>query len=113
MARRNHTKPPARPVPQYVDGVVFTLAMGVGEAEVIGIPFEYLGRTWAVHQEVGGSHLMGPRYCVSDVEHGRRVPDSQASSVDGARAAAIATLDRVTDTSWVEAFGSARAVTVE
>ena len=53
MARSSSKKPPARPAPKYVDGVVFTLAMRTGDVEVIGIPFEHRGRTRAVHAVVG------------------------------------------------------------
>jgi hypothetical protein len=41
------------------------------------------------------------------------VPKSEASTIDASRAAAIATLDNVTDESWAKAFGSAHTETVQ
>lgn len=69
MARTTNKKPPARPAPRYVNGVVFTLAMRTGDVQVIGIPFEHRGRTWAVHAMVGFDDA--PCYAVSDVLSGR------------------------------------------
>ncbi|WP_321893680.1 hypothetical protein [Burkholderia cenocepacia] len=111
MARSSLKKAPARPVPQYVNGVVFTLAMRTGDVEVIGIPFEHRGRTWAVHAVVGRDDILC--YAVSDVLTGMHVPKSEASSIDASRASAIATLDDITDESWAKAFGSTRTETVE
>ncbi|WP_321944797.1 hypothetical protein [Burkholderia cenocepacia] len=111
MARASRKKQPARPAPQYVNGVVFTLAMRTGDVQVIGIPFEHRGRTWAVHAVVGLDDVAC--YAVSDVLTGQHVPKSEASSIDASRAAAIATLDNVTDESWAEAFGSAQTATAE
>ncbi|WP_175914677.1 hypothetical protein [Burkholderia metallica] len=111
MVRSSQKKPPARPAPQYVNGVVFTLAMRTGDVEVIGIPFEHRGRTWAVHAVVGLDDVAC--YAASDVLTGKHVPKSEASSIDASRAAAIATLDNVTDESWAEAFGSAQTATAE
>ncbi|KGC70069.1 hypothetical protein E2P84_43350 [Burkholderia cepacia] len=105
MARKSSTKPPARPVPRRVDAIVFSLAMQTGDVEVIGIPFDHRGRTWAIHAIVGLPIEAAPVYTVSDVLTGRHVPGSEAQTLDAARAAAIATLDAVTDTSWAEAFG--------
>ncbi|WP_232445370.1 hypothetical protein [Burkholderia ubonensis] len=45
MARTSAKKPPARPAPRHVDAAVFSVAMRSGDVEVIGIPFEYRGRT--------------------------------------------------------------------
>ncbi|MDR6502194.1 hypothetical protein J2785_005374 [Burkholderia ambifaria] len=53
MARTSVKKPPAGPAPRHVDAVVFSVAMCSGDVEVIGIPFERRGRTWAVHAIVG------------------------------------------------------------
>ena len=111
MARTTKKRPPARPTPQYVNGVVFTLAMRTGDVEVIGIPFEHRGRTWAIHAIVGVDDV--PCYAVSDVLTGRHVPKSEASSIDASRAAAIGTLDQITDESWANAFGLAQTATVE
>ncbi|ALV61556.1 MULTISPECIES: hypothetical protein [Burkholderia cepacia complex] len=111
MARTTKKKPPARPAPQYVNGVVFTLAMRTGDVEVIGIPFEHRGRTWAVHAIVGLDDVQC--FAVSDVLTGMHVPKSEASTIDASRAAAIATLDDITDESWAKAFGSAHAETAE
>ncbi|MBJ9920524.1 MULTISPECIES: hypothetical protein [Burkholderia cepacia complex] len=111
MARSSRKKPPARPAPQYVNGVVFTLAMRTGDVEVIGIPFEHRGRTWAVHAIVGLDDVLC--FSVSDVLTGGHVPKSEASSIDASRAAAIATLDNVTDESWAAAFGPAQTATLE
>ena len=111
MARSSSKKPPARRAPKYINGVVFTLAMRTGDAEVIGIPFEHRGRTWAVHAVVGLDDVQC--YAVSDVLLGMHVPKSEASTIDASRAAAIATLDEITDESWAKAFGSARTASVE
>lgn len=53
MPRSSAKKPPARPASRHVDAVVFSAAMLLGDIEVIDIPFEHRGRTWAVH---GASH---------------------------------------------------------
>ncbi|HDR9258530.1 MULTISPECIES: hypothetical protein [Burkholderia] len=111
MARSSTKKPPARPAPKYVNGVVFTLAMRTGDVEVIGIPFEHRGRTWAVHAVVGLDDVAC--YAVSDVLLGMHVPKSEASTIDASRTAAIATLDGITDESWAKAFGSAQTATAE
>ncbi|TES95134.1 MULTISPECIES: hypothetical protein [Burkholderia cepacia complex] len=111
MARSSLKKAPARPAPKYVNGVVFTLAMRTGDVDVIGIPFEHRGRTWAVHSIVGRDDVLC--YAVSDVLTGMHVPKSEASSIDASRAAAIVTLDNVTDESWAEAFGSAQTARVK
>ncbi|MCO8402855.1 hypothetical protein ABEG10_38310 (plasmid) [Burkholderia cenocepacia] len=111
MARTTNKKPPARPAPKYVNGVVFTLAMRTGDVEVIGIPFEHRGRTWAVHAVVGLDDVQC--YAVSDVLLGMHVPKSEASTIDASRAAAIAMLDDITDESWAKAFGVAHTETVE
>ena len=111
MARSSLKKTPARPAPNYVNGVVFTLAMRTGDVEVIGIPFEHRGRAWAVHAIVGLDDVQC--FAVSDVLTGMHVPRSEASTIDASRAAAIAALDNVTDESWAEAFESARTATVE
>ncbi|RXV64114.1 hypothetical protein D1006_40625 [Burkholderia stabilis] len=111
MARSSSKKAPTRPVPQYVNGVVFTLAMQTGDVEVIGIPFEHRGRTWAVHAIVGRDDV--PCYAVSDVLTGRHVPKSEASTIDASRTAAMATLDNVTDENWADAFGAVQTATAE
>ncbi|WP_321883858.1 hypothetical protein [Burkholderia cepacia] len=111
MARTTNKKTPARPAPKYVNGVVFTLAMRTGDVEVIGIPFEHRGRTWAVHAVVGLDDVQC--YAVSDVLLGMHVPKSEASTIEASRAAAIATLDNITDESWADAFESARAATAQ
>ena len=111
MARSYRKKPPVRPATQYVNGVVFTLAMRTGDVQVIGIPFEHRGRTWAVHAIVGRDDV--PCYAASDVLTGMHVPNSEASSIDASRAAAIATLDNVTDESWADTFGPAQTATAE
>ncbi|HDR9172989.1 TPA: hypothetical protein QDB23_000167 [Burkholderia vietnamiensis] len=92
-----------------VDGIVFEVVMAWGESvEVIGVPFEHRGRVFAVHPAIGSSALTGSQYCVSDVEHGWRVPDSGAVTIDDARAAAIASLDARSDSQWRSAFASTR-----
>ncbi|MBN3821417.1 hypothetical protein G3N57_35075 [Paraburkholderia sp. Se-20369] len=109
MARTATQKPPARPAPRPVDAVVFSVAMRSGDVEVIGLPFEHRGRTWAVHGIVGLSADNTPFYTVSDVLLGRHVPGSEARRIDDARAAAIATIDAITDAQWAAAFGPAPA----
>ncbi|NTY41517.1 hypothetical protein [Burkholderia diffusa] len=106
MARSASKKPPPPSLPYRVEAIVFAIAMRTGEVEVIGIPFEHRGRTWAVHSIVGLSIDDAPCYTVSDVQTGRHVPKSEAKTLDTARAAAIATLDAVTDASWAESFGA-------
>ncbi|KUZ80134.1 hypothetical protein [Burkholderia ubonensis] len=113
MARSSSKKKPAQPAPRRVEAIVFSVAMRTGDVEVIGIPFEHRGRTWAIHGIVGLPIEDAPLYTVSDVLTGRHVPKSEAQTLDNARAAAIATLDAVTDASWAEAFGpAAQPVTV-
>ncbi|MBR8034733.1 hypothetical protein [Burkholderia vietnamiensis] len=109
MARTTKKKPPGRPAPKYVNGVVFTLAMRTGDVEVIGIPFEHRGRTWAVHAIVGLDDVQC--FAVSDVLTGMHVPKSEASTIDASRAAAIATLDDITGESWSKAFGPTQTAT--
>ncbi|OJB06925.1 hypothetical protein BGV52_21805 [Burkholderia ubonensis] len=53
MARTSAKKPPARPAPRHVDAAVFSVAMRSGDVEVIGIPFEHRGRSWAAYAIVG------------------------------------------------------------
>ncbi|WP_367190324.1 hypothetical protein [Burkholderia sp. Ed8] len=77
---------------------------------MIGIPFQHRGRTWAVHAIVGHDDVLC--YAVSDVLTGMHVPKSEASNIDASRAAAIATLDKVTDESWADAFGVTRPALV-
>ncbi|WP_071763663.1 hypothetical protein [Burkholderia ubonensis] len=92
-----------------VNGIVFEVAMAWGgAAEVICVPFEHRGRTWAVHHAVGGSPLTGPLYCVSDVERGWWVPDSEAATIDDARAAALANLNGMSEAQWNAAFAPTR-----
>ncbi|PCE30361.1 hypothetical protein [Burkholderia ubonensis] len=112
MARSSSKKPPARPTPRPADAVVFAVAMRSGDVEVIGIPFVHRGRTWAVHGIVGVPIREAPHYTVSDVLLGRQVPGSEARSIDASRAAAIATLDAITDEKWTEAFGAGQAAQV-
>ncbi|WP_260434759.1 hypothetical protein [Burkholderia stagnalis] len=83
--------------------------MRSGDVEVIGIPFAHRGRTWAVHGVVGLSIDDAPYFTVSDVLLGRHVPKSEARTIDASRAAAIATLDAVSDEQWAETFGAREA----
>lgn len=111
MPRTTNKKPQPRPAPRYINAVVFSLAMRTGDVEVIGIPFEHRGRTWAVHGIVGLDDA--PCYTVSDVLSGWHVPKSEASSIDASREAAIVTLDAVTSESWAKAFDIAQTATAE
>ncbi|WP_185731918.1 hypothetical protein [Burkholderia stagnalis] len=100
MARSATKKPPARPAPRHVDAVVFSVAMRSGDVEVIGIPFEHRGRTWAVHGIVGLPTDDAPFYTVSDVLSGRSVRDSEARSIDA-----------VADDKWAKVFEPAPTAT--
>lgn len=106
MARSATKKSPARPAPCHADAVVLSVAMRSGDVEVIGIPFEHRGRTWAVHSFVGLSIDNAPYYTVSDVLLGRQVPGCEARTIDASRAAAIVKLDAIFDEKWAETFGA-------
>ncbi|KVK78129.1 hypothetical protein WJ47_17025 [Burkholderia ubonensis] len=97
MARSSAKRPPARPAPRHVDAVVFSVAMRSGDVEVIGIPFEHRGRTWAVHGNVG-LPLMGDR-----------ITPSLICCSAAKCSAAIAKLDAVPDEKWADAFGADQA----
>lgn len=113
MARMPNKKRPARPAPQFLDAIVFPVAMQTGDVEVIGIPFEHRGRTWAVHGIVGLSITDSPCYTVSDVLSGKHVPKSEAKTIDASRAAAIAAIDAVTNERWADTFDTTRTASDE
>ncbi|KGS73258.1 hypothetical protein X942_5796 [Burkholderia pseudomallei MSHR5596] len=87
--------------------------MQTGDVEVIGIPFEHRGRTWAVHGIVGLSITDSPCYTVSDVLSGKHVPKSEAKTIDASRAAAIAAINAVTNERWADTFDTARTASDE
>ncbi|WP_197339735.1 hypothetical protein [Ralstonia solanacearum] len=77
---------------QSVDGLLFEARMPWGAVTVLGMPFECVGRLWAVHLPVSdGGHW--PTWVVSDVETGAKVPGVAAESPELARAAATELLE--------------------
>ncbi|WP_186268502.1 hypothetical protein [Burkholderia gladioli] len=98
-----------------VDGIVFEIALAIGlRVEVIGVPFMYRDRTFAVHPSTRSRVPTRVEYAVSDVETGRRIPTVAAATIDDARAAAMVVLDAVTEADWRKQFGaSTRRKTVQ
>ncbi|KGC10590.1 hypothetical protein DM48_6800 [Burkholderia gladioli] len=90
-----------------VDGIVFEIALAIGvRVEVIGVPFAYRGRTFAVHPSARASVPTRVEYAVSDVETGRRIPMVAAATIDDARAEAMAVLDAVAEADWRRQFAA-------
>ncbi|WP_186117783.1 hypothetical protein [Burkholderia gladioli] len=90
-----------------VDGIVFEIALSIGvRVEVIGVPFAYLDRTFAVHPSTRSRVPTRVEYAVSDVETGQRIPMAAAASIDDAQVAAMAVLDAVTEADWRKQFAA-------
>ncbi|WP_186098608.1 hypothetical protein [Burkholderia gladioli] len=90
-----------------VDGIVFEIALAIGvRVEVIGVPFAYRGRTFAVHPSTRSRAPTRLEYAVSDVETGQRVPRVAAATLDDARAEAMAVLDAVPEADWCKRFAA-------
>ncbi|WP_186058811.1 hypothetical protein [Burkholderia gladioli] len=90
-----------------VDGIVFEIALAIGlRAEVIGVPFVYRGRTFAVHPSTRSRVPTRVEYAVSDVETGECIPMVAAASIDDAQTAAMAVLDAVTEAEWRKQFAA-------
>ncbi|WP_124094805.1 hypothetical protein [Burkholderia gladioli] len=90
-----------------VDGIVFEIALAVGlRVEVIGVPFTYRDRTFAVYPSTRSCVPTRVEYTVSDVETGQGIPMAAAATLDDARAAAMAVLDAVTEADWRKQFGA-------
>ncbi len=90
-----------------VDGIVFEIALAIGlRVEVIGVPFTYQGRTFAVHPSTRSRVPTCVEYAVSDVETGQRIPTVAAATIDDARAAAMVVLDAVTEADWRKQFAA-------
>lgn len=97
-----------------VDGIVFEIALAIGlRVEVIGVPFTYRGRTFAVHPSSRSRLPTRVEYAVSDVETRQCIPMMAAATIDDAQAAAMAVLDAVTEADWRKQFAApARRQTV-
>ncbi|MGN3964349.1 hypothetical protein ACS0ZG_10260 [Burkholderia gladioli] len=90
-----------------VDAIVFEIALAIGlRVEVIGVPFTYRDRTFAVHPSTRSRVPTCVEYAVSDVETGQRIPMMVAATIDDARAAAMAVLDAVTEADWRKQFAA-------
>ncbi|WP_186144359.1 hypothetical protein [Burkholderia gladioli] len=90
-----------------VDGIVFEIALAVGlRVEVIGVPFTYRDRTFAVHPSARSRVPTRVEYTVSDVETGQGIPMAAAATLDDARAGVMAVLDAVTEADWRKQFGA-------
>ncbi|MCM2496035.1 hypothetical protein ACVCIH_30655 [Burkholderia glumae] len=86
-----------------VDGIVFEIVLESGlRCEVIGVPFEHRGRTFAVHPSNRAGLKVVADYAVSEVETGRRIPRVAAFTIDDARDAAILEIDAVSDADWLK-----------
>ena len=72
--------------------MLFEARMPWGTVEVLGIPFEYVGRQWAIHMAVNDNALW-PRWVVSDVQTGAKLPGIVERNSAEARKAAVAVLD--------------------
>ncbi|AMP72631.1 hypothetical protein PP715_23360 [Ralstonia solanacearum] len=88
MATKKIATPPS---PQLVEGVLFEARTAWGTVTVLGIPFEYLDRLWAVHLAIGDTGLW-PKWVVSDVATGANVPGVIEGSPDLARTSALKVL---------------------
>lgn len=90
-----------------IDGIVFEIALAIGlRVEVIGVPFTYRDRTFAVHRSSRLRSIASVEYSVSDVETGRNIPQVAAATIDEAREAAILTLDAVPEADWRKPFAA-------
>ncbi|WP_186060961.1 hypothetical protein [Burkholderia gladioli] len=90
-----------------VDGIVFEIVLENGlRCEVIGVPFEHRGRTFAVHPSTRAGLKVVADYAVSEVETGRRIPRVAAFTIDDARDAAILEIDAVPDADWRQLFAT-------
>ncbi|MGS0979345.1 hypothetical protein [Burkholderia glumae] len=90
-----------------VDGIVFEIALAIGlRVEVIGVPFTYRDRTFAVHRSSRSRSITSVDYSVSDVETGRSIPQVAAATIDQAREAAILALDAVPEADWRKQFAA-------
>ncbi len=78
MASAKSTTPQSH---QRVDGILFEARTAWNTVTVLGIPFEHLGRLWAVHLAIGESGLWS-KWVVSDVETGTNVPGVSEPSPD-------------------------------
>ncbi|CAB3756452.1 hypothetical protein B7G54_15840 [Burkholderia puraquae] len=97
------------PSPQRVEGIVFFLALAEDRwVEVIGVPFEHRGRTWAVHRSTISDPSMPAMFDVSDVETGRGLGRIMEGSIDAARVVAIEKIDRATPEQWTAFFPAKR-----
>ncbi|UQO21275.1 hypothetical protein [Burkholderia multivorans] len=97
------------PPPQRVEGIVFHVALHFDRwVEVIGVPFEHRGRTWAIHRSTLSDPHTPALYSVSDVETGRSLGHIMEPSIDGARTTAIQIIDRATPEQWTEFFRVAK-----
>ncbi|WP_244114569.1 hypothetical protein [Burkholderia gladioli] len=86
---------------------MFEIALAIGlRVEVIGVPFTYQGRTFAVHPSTRSRVPTCVEYAVSDVETGQRIPTVAAATIDDARAAAMVVLDAVTEADWRKQFAA-------
>jgi hypothetical protein len=75
-----------------VTAVVFDVQLGSGPVDVIGVPFDLSGETFAVHRpvDVGTS----TKFCVvSHVKSGYALPRVCAPTIDAAREGAIKVLE--------------------
>ena len=110
MPRAVSKKPPTRPDPIRVDGIVFHIALAEDRwIETIGVPFEHRGRTWAVHRSTLSDPHTPALFSVSDVETGRSVGRIMEGSIDAARTVAIEIIDRATPEQWGAFFPPERS----
>ncbi|MGV0133614.1 hypothetical protein [Burkholderia gladioli] len=103
----NHPPTLASHPARRVDGIAFEIALAIGvRVEVIGVPFAYRGRIFAVHPSTRSRAPTRVEYAVSDVETGQRVPRVAAATLHDARAEAMAVLDAVLDADWRKRFAA-------
>ncbi|MGS1053241.1 hypothetical protein [Burkholderia glumae] len=86
---------------------MFEIALAIGlRIEVIGVPFTYRDRTFAVRRSSRSRSITSVEYSVSDVETGRSIPQVAAATIDQAREAAILALDAVPEADWRKQFAA-------
>ncbi|POS07312.1 hypothetical protein C3Y08_15310 [Burkholderia gladioli] len=103
----NHSPTLASRPARRVDGIAFKIALAIGvRVEVIGVPFAYRGRTFAVHPSTRSRAPTCVEYAVSDIETGQRIPGGAAATLDDARAEAMAVLDAVPEADWRKRFAA-------
>ncbi|KVN83443.1 hypothetical protein [Burkholderia ubonensis] len=108
--RKSRKAKPAKSRVERVDAALFKVRMRWGIAEVIGIPFTHLGRTFAVHQPAELERPPLPVWVASDIVSGLSLPGVEADSWQAARDMAIAALDALNPEKRDKAFAASEVL---